>query len=750
MPWRHVPLTTGLILAVLRAGPAWGYAPPLKVPLEPGDPSQLEAEFFPANGGPPLAVRVELAGNGVELPGLCGQVGTLVLEGSSVVSEPLTLTGKGSCEVKPRWFPKAKVTARVVGNGGEVGRLKLVRPEVWPEVAMEYPVQISEQNQVVASVPAGAWHLRLTVGNHVPLAWGLQNLTAGQEIALPQATLRSGPYLAVSFGNPGERKPVAGVRVWCVPEDEHERLWCALRDPKGVGVEPAVSDGSGWAVCPNLKADQRYLVGALTQDGVPWLLTSEPVETTPEPLEAPVPLPAVVTIHLPESLRDFPRSPQRQIRAELSPKGTFSCPLEAPFEEGRATLTQVPPGDYTLMVTSQVLNENVVLNISEVSIFPGEDRHLQANLGEVLAGRLEEAGDRPICLLKPYLWEKASLKQLAPALTDSKGFFIIPAAVEGTWAFEVRCPNFTTFLPQVQVTPAEFLVLKVPKGKIRGRLLDKLGLPLRDRTVSISPGAVDKADTLLRDLLQAYLFVHRTTREDGRFEFSHLPAGEYLLECLPDNNSRGKAARRVVRLEDGQTLEVDLAAEPFSVTLAILGQAGPVAGAHGWLIAVPENGEFAPTLLPFETDSSGKAEIVWPSDLVPRWVHVTAFGLPFYPAQAFRIELPPPSEAPEPIPLVLRAGPGGFLELPASPNLVTYLRTAEGAVLQPVGELISPRKPISSEPSRLLLGPILPGHYEVASFPVSPESLPRIAAFLRGEPAGGQWVWVVPGPTDTP
>lgn len=750
MRWPKLFLGAALALTFHGVAPAQGAAPPLKVLFDQDTPPPLVARFFPANGEPPLLVSAEGGEKAVAVPGLCGRQGTLVLEGPHVISEPLAITLPGPCELSARWFPKALVTANLVGQGPGAGRLQLVTPDLWPEVVTEYPVEIGEKGQVLAPVPAGSWYVRLVVPDRVPVSWGLQTLAPNEQATLPQASLHSGPYLAMSLGFSRERKPVAGVRVWCVPEEERERLWCGLRDPKGPGGQPAVSDGSGWAVCRSLKAGQRYAVGALLPENVPWLINREPLEPQTGVWEVPVPLSATVTVHLRDALRDFPLGPRVQLRAEMLPNGLTRCPLEAVFHEGQASLTGVGPGDYTLMVTLQVLGETVTLRTKEISVFPGEDRHLEADLGNVLAGRVEGAGERPICMLKPYLWEQTSLKHMAPALTDAKGFFLIPLAVGGTWAFEVRCLDFRTFLPKVQVEPGEFLNLQLPKGRIRGRVLDRAGLPIGHRRVSITPARVEGANPLVGNLLAGYLFVLRETTDDGRFEFSHLPAGTYRLEAHADGKGSGRASRKEVRLEDGQTLEVELSADPAPLTVVFYGTEGPVAGAQGYAFPVPESDELSPGPVSFEADATGKAELVWPTESAPRWVHLTVYALPFYPAQAFRIEVPRALEHPEPIRLVLQRGAGGFVEVPKPAEVATYLRTADGAVLCPIPGLQHVRKPSADGPPNFLLGPILPGRYEVIHFPVSPQAWPQLLALLRGQPVGGQWVWIAPETGNAP
>lgn len=343
------------------------------------------------------------------------------------------------------------------------------------------------------------------------------------ELAVRLVLDQAGRALAGRVLDP-EDAPVAGASVLVGSEYE----WELRHRPDGSRVYPPIGE--------HVTTDAS---GRFALRGVPRGAVAVRVRAAGHPVfegELAEDAPGELTIRLARgarvlgTVRTEDGTPLAGIRVRRAGNGSFAVSATTSAEDGTYVLEPLAPGAHVLVVERPAsgpgwLQAEPAARL-ELELAPGEERRFDPRLApaRVLRGRIEAPGQE----LEGWTVRGWSERNYVEEVrTDAEGRFALthpPAGEIGLHLFaRGGSPLPLASVEHVPVDGPEVVLRPDPAlcgGKVRGRMRDAKGLPVRS------------ADVLASHPQFGTTLVH-PSGEDGRFELGPLPAGEWTLALDP-------------------------------------------------------------------------------------------------------------------------------------------------------------------------------------------------------------------------
>jgi len=599
-----------------------------------------------------------------------------------------------------------------------------------------YPIELLEHGRFRAAVPAGCLNLTLRARGFAPLFWEGVGLTQGQTENLGRPVLSAGAALLTRIVSGQDGRPLGDIRVALIPEQDLARVAEGVLEGQEPPSRPGTrSDREGWVRLRDLPYGRFALLAwapetILAMSEIFTLHRGE--EALPADLE--VPSSARLTVSLEGEAGELGDEERLELSFDvhLAGCGWISvASLRQTIQPGASIdLPALLPGTWRLRVWLRSAGSSrYPLLRREIELGPGEIAELVLPLtGRRYRGTLlyRKTPLQAELAFQPRQWSGSP----ARTVSDELGNFHLFVPRGGLFDVEVQSdlPELRVTVPAVRLEdPEEPVEIHLPGGEIRGRVMDRGGLPVAGAWVEARQASPDQAwggeegterPSLLSSLSRG--------AGDGGFELLGLAPGDWEVEAWTE---AARSRRERLSLGDGELIPaLELALEaPTVVRGRLLAEGLPAAGVPGRATAFAADGTPVATLARFVTGDDGRFAL----ELSPRRavaVQLLVLG-PGRPVAAFRLTLGEEQDEEVEIHLPTRAG---RLEISLPPDWRTILDFSRAALVRQDGAFFNlPAVPelITREASdgsvRLILPNLAPGVWAFVQ-PASPEQMQAV------------------------
>lgn len=791
---RFVAFAMAVTVAVLQGGGALGAEPPAETPEAPpaarmelllapaepvADPSAITVERVAGGilgavpvrvretGGEQLALDLDVPCEAkalfrVRAPGLVSLVFALPAaacdEGARPALEvPLLAAG----QVAARFLPPAGGTRPA---GGWWGVRDCAVPGRAPAFAFELPLAIDAEGLAEALVPAGCLDLRARFPGFAPEVELGAKVAPGGRLELAARRLRPAVSIALQVVDTGGRAPVRGATVLLVGAGQADRVLRRLvagERPRAMARGETGEDGrlvfedlaaGAYAVVvaprsaalapvaravPALAPGARHDLGRLRERLAATLIVATEVGEASGAAELLVGL----TLAGDDSLLEGPWRqvqllPGGSVAVEGLPPGSWRVQLFAldrngHLEPGGARTVELAEGETRVLAFAVPI-------VTETLLFHG--RIVDDAEPEEGASEEEESLAFDLGVSWPEVEGRRGGTNFTPSAPD--GSFTIRLPGPGTYLVEWFDPRRgqSTVVPEVRFEdPDEEVIVRSPRGRIEGRVVDEEGKPVREGfvgalAVTCEPGAECEFE-------RPYPGISASIREDGSFALTRVAGGSYRITARAEKGEVESESQVVQLPEDGRLAGVVLVLRRSRpLDLAFVSPEGlPLVAIGGQVLALRADGEVDGHR--FVTDARGNATVRLRGGARGRALvlldapgrAIAGFRVDTGRAGRHRLALPPTGS------LVLRTGPrdqrtadeglGGAAQLTGP----LFLVGAEATL--PLGGLVNVLQTGLPE-GRLRLDGLAAGPWVLVRTP--PELwLPALRGIVRGEPLPG-------------
>lgn len=492
---------------------------------------------------------------------------------------------------------------------------------------------LEPEKPLSCQLPAGPWHIRLTVPGMVPHEFPAAVLQAGAPLHLGQITLAWGVEVTGRIDGLGDDEQRAAIRVRLhtrregatSPDGESAILRTFVReatlDARSTFRFDGVAPGAYWLSaqhpsCPPLTA--RLLVSG-----------ENPRMDLPEPLILTCGARITVSVSPPDAILDTGLA--LSILGEHSLLGLEELARGTILPGGTWVSPPLAPGRYRIELRDREEDQGTVAG-RWVSL-ETEDLDIEFSLARLaINGRLF-LGRKPIPGVIHLSEPDSGVRIETAADTDGRFSVILPAA--GRWSAMIELHRPRQYCPagDVEISPGRELEIKLPDGRVTGRVVNADGTAVAKAEVGIFTEDYHRAGSTL-------------SGPDGSFVFRALASGRHTLRAEKEDRASRKQA---LTLSDGSEVSVIVVLEEgAALRCRITSAVGPVADAN--VIVFPMSSAGTPTTraLPFDsTNTEGMVTFSLPADSVVVRLHVMAHGYAFrttgllpLPARDELLELP--------------------------------------------------------------------------------------------------------------
>jgi len=612
----------------------------------------------------------------------------------------------------------AELLPRLEGPGSQRGLLRVPCP-LEPEKPFSCPL------------PAGRWHIRVVVAGMVPHQIPGVLLPPGKPLDVGQLELVWGIAVTGRVADLASEEQPIGTRVRLYRSDEGVLPAGRESALEGMLVGETTLDGSGTFRFEGV-APGAYWLSAHYPSCPPILASlfvsgEDPQWEIPDSLVFTCRARITVRVNPPEAVPD---------------KGLLlSVVRENPLAEGDvlASGTLLPgdswlspplaPGGYRIELRDHQDDQR---SVAARSVSVGtEDLDVEFSLARVaIDGRLL-LGSKPTSGV--IRLARADLGARTEAFTDSDGRFsvILPAAGRWTAEVELRHPHQFFARREVEISPGRELEMKLPNGRVSGRVVNPDGTPVAHAVVEIFAEHQPAGTTF--------------SAQDGSFFFRGLGGGRYTLTGEKDDR---RSRMYELALSDGGEARVTVVlAEGAVLRCRVSSAFGPVANANVLVFPISSSGSLTAHYIPAgTTDAKGRVTFSLAAEAVAVRVYVMAAGFPFRATGP----LPFPA-AGESLEITLSSSQGGTLVLAqgwgGKHGTVQILMVDDAPVdvtMLPTWSVVHGRPPVDWD-GALEVPMMPPGHYQLCRLTPSEAVLvmgglakPTSAACVPGHLAPGK------------
>lgn len=237
-----------------------------------------------------------------------------------------------------------------------------------------------------------------------------------------------------------------------------------------------------------------------------------------------------VTVTVPNSLADRIELHAVELEKTGTPQWAARTPIRTKITTDKIVVEAVPPGTWTARVTGRLKNGFAFRGgETTVEVAAGVDRHVTLTLTDIVyRGRVTRDGLAISGTINVYPAEKGRGLRHTVAKLGRDGKFQVLLGGKGRYAVmiedsgrrSVRLDRYITF-----DDPAEEISIELPIGReIRGRVINRAGLPVEDVTISATRQVHDPAG-----------FVGVRSSADGTFVLDGLTSGNWELTAHSKN-----------------------------------------------------------------------------------------------------------------------------------------------------------------------------------------------------------------------
>lgn len=253
-----------------------------------------------------------------------------------------------------------------------------------------------------------------------------------------------------------------------------------------------------------------------------------------------------------------------------------------------------------------------------VDLAEGESRFLEfpavhVEPGRTYHGRIEDDDEAGALDFAMRFTAEADDGEFSHGRTESEkdGSFTVRLRRPGSYLVNLSHPQSLEeiFVPNVRVDESDDeVIVRLPRGRIEGRVVDEAGDPVRQGYVQAVELACE-AGKKCAPPLQPRIFPSTSLREDGTFALRRLPGGSYQLHAGLPGRAKTSTSKAVDLAEGGVLSEIVLVLrDTRTIELALASHDGrPLAGLGGILLALDAAREVVGES--FTADATGRASI---------------------------------------------------------------------------------------------------------------------------------------------
>jgi hypothetical protein len=525
----------------------------------------------------------------LEVEGGCRPGSLLVLESESRIGA-VSLDSTAGCPEARRieLFPRADLAVRLAAPPGselpESARVTVAPCVAVPgDPVIELAAEVSTTGRLSTPVRAACVDVTARVGDFAPLTWYGLDLEPGETQDLGSDRLRHGAAVLARVLSGVDGRPLDGVTVTVMDRQQATGVLRGdVATAKGAGV--GVTRDGGWARLYGLPPGRDLVVLLQRQDGrVPHpaadLVLAGNEERVLDSLELPPLTELTVEVEISRRLQEIKAVPYKVHLRRLDPDG-FDLSLTREVEpDGVVRVGELPAGRWRLEGIARADDgKPFPAGSAELQLQPGERRTFVLELADSLyRGRVTYQGLPVEGSLRIRPLSPADRRGMSVRLS-ADGEFRLPLEGPGTYTVQVfdRDDRFRdAAIPEVHFEdPDESVDIRVPEGRIAGRVIDAAGEPVPEAQV----GA--RSRQRLEDERFVWARRLRPTDRGGGFALEGLTPGAWTLSARAGEL---ESEPRAVELGPEERIErLELVLEPAGrVTGTVLDASQrPIAGAR--------------------------------------------------------------------------------------------------------------------------------------------------------------------------